>query len=112
MTKKSQYAVMLVTAPNVRIARAIARALLKSRAAACVNIIPRIESRYRWQGKIEEAAETLLIIKTTRRKVTQAMSQIQRSHPYEVPEIIALPIIRGLPAYLSWLSESLQPKRR
>ena len=107
MTKKRKYVVMLVTAPSVASARKIARALLDARAAACVNIVPRIESHYRWQGKIESTHEVLLLIKTAQVKTAQVTRLVRHIHPYQVPEIIALPISHGLPAYLRWIEENL-----
>lgn len=100
---RKKFFVIFSTVPNVAVARKISRALLDEHAAACVNIVPQIESHYRWQGKIESSRETLLIIKTTQRKVAAAMRVIRAAHPYEVPEIIALAVARGLPTYLKWI---------
>jgi periplasmic divalent cation tolerance protein len=81
----------------------IARALVEARAAACVNIVPGVMSLYHWQGKIEEAAEWTLLIKTTRSLFPAVCAELRRVHSYEVPEIIAVPIIEGDPAYLDWI---------
>lgn len=87
-------------------ANAIALAVVEARLAACVNILPRIQSIYRWQGKVESASEIPLLIKTTADNYPALESAIRAQHPYEIPEIIALPIERGLPAYLNWVAET------
>ena len=77
--------------------------------AACVNILPRIQSIYRWQGTVESATEIPLFIKSTAASYPALEEAIRRQHPHQVPEIIALPIERGLPAYLNWVAaETLQ----
>ncbi|MEA3186801.1 MAG: periplasmic divalent cation tolerance protein, partial [Chthoniobacter sp.] len=76
--------------------------------AACVNLLPEIESIYRWKGKIEAATETLALIKTTIGKYQQLEQRIRALHPYEVPEIIALRPHDGLPDYLNWIEQSVQ----
>jgi periplasmic divalent cation tolerance protein len=81
----------------------VARALIEARVAACVNVIPQIMSVYRWQGQIEEAAEWLLVIKTSRELFEKVQAVIQAAHSYEVPEVIALPIADGSAGYLAWL---------
>ena len=91
-------------APDASTARLIATLLLESRLAACVNIGPRCDSIYRWQGAVEEAVEFPLVIKTTRSRYAQVEALIRAKHPYEVPEIIAIPVERGLPAYLAWVA--------
>ena len=92
------------TCPDTATADRIAEALVTERLAACVNQIPGIRSVYLWQGKIERDAEVLLMIKTTDRRFAALETRITRLHPYEVPEIIAAPVTRGLPAYLEWVS--------
>ncbi|HUQ95689.1 MAG TPA: divalent-cation tolerance protein CutA [Bryobacteraceae bacterium] len=84
-------------------AETIARNVVASGFAACVNILPGVKSIYRWQGAIEEATEWLLIIKSHEELYPQLESEIRRLHSYEVPEIIALPIVNGLAAYLKWI---------
>lgn len=99
--------VVLVTCGSRPEARKIARALLERQLAACVNLLPgRVESVYRWKGKVERAREVLLLIKTSRRVFAALEKEIRRLHSYEVPEIIALPISAGSPAYLKWISQS------
>lgn len=97
--------VVLTNLPDIESASALARALVDARVAACVNVLSPVRSVYRWAGKIEEAAEVPLLIKT-RRSCFEALEQaIRVGHPYEVPEIIALPIERGFAPYLAWIAE-------
>jgi len=97
---------VLVTAPNVSQAKKIAHFLLKEKLVACVNIINNLESFFWWQGKIDRAKESLLIIKTKKSLVGKLIKAVKSKHPYSVPEIIALPIILGNKDYLSWIDES------
>jgi len=100
--------VVLVTCRSAKEAETIARNLVESRLAACGNILRSpVRSIYRWKEKIESAKEFLLVIKTSRRRFAALQAAIKRLHSYEVPEIIALPIITGSPGYLSWLAESI-----
>jgi len=86
----------------------IARALVESRAAACVNIVPGLRSIYRWKGAVEDASEWLLLIKTTRERFDRLRAEFRSLHSYEVPELVAIPIVDGLEPYLSWISESVE----
>lgn len=87
----------------------IARQVVSERLAACVNVIEsRVNSVYRWKGKVKHAREVLLIIKTARRRLPKLRAEIERLHSYDVPEFIALPIVAGSPYYLRWLQESLR----
>ena len=95
---------ILCNCPDEEVANRIALAVLETRLAACVNIQPRIQSLYRWQGKIESATEIPLFIKSTAANYLALEAAIQKLHPYEIPEIIALPVERGLPAYLNWVA--------
>jgi periplasmic divalent cation tolerance protein len=99
--------VVLSTCGSAEEARKLARALVESRLAACVNIVPAIESVYRWQGTVEAAEEVWLAIKTSRSLFDQVSAKIRELHSYELPEVIALAVEDGSPAYLNWLSESL-----
>jgi periplasmic divalent cation tolerance protein len=83
----------------------IARALVESRAAACVSIVPGIRSLYRWQGKIEDSQEWLLVIKTRGELFDALSAELRKVHSYEVPELVAIPIVDGLPDYLNWIDE-------
>ena len=98
--------VLFVTAPDGTVARAIARTLVEERLAACVSTLPGVESVYRWQGKIEEAREVLLVIKTVHERVPALMVRVKELHPYEVPEVIALPVEAALPAYAAWVLDA------
>ena len=98
------YCVILSTASSQEEAGKIAGTLLESRTVSCVQMVP-ITSHYRWQGKIECAAETLMIIKTTDALYPKAEKLIKENHSYEVPQIVKLPITAGLPDYLNWISK-------
>ena len=95
---------VLCTCPDVETARELAAALVRERHAACVNILPGITSVYAWQGAIETAEEQLLLIKTTAGNYSPLETFINHHHPYDVPEIIAIPIERGATDYLCWIS--------
>jgi periplasmic divalent cation tolerance protein len=102
------YTVILVTAPSNAQARRIARGLLKEKLVACVNIIGKVDSLFWWKGKIEQAAEALLIIKSRRSKAKKIIQAVKSMHSYEVPEIICLPIVEGHKPYLRWIDESIR----
>lgn len=85
----------------------IARAVVESRLAACVNVLPEVESIYRWQGKIETAREALLLIKTAEWRFAELRDRIAALHSYEVPEIVAFPLFAGAENYLAWLREQV-----
>ena len=107
MKSTSKYAVVLVTAPDVKTARKLARAALAARLIACANLIPKIESHYRWQGKIESGAEVLLVLKTTTARLAALEKMIVTKHPYDTPEFLVLPISRGHKRYLDWVEQSV-----
>lgn len=92
-----------VTTPDLDFARTIARDVVASGLAACANILPGMESLYRWQGKLQQAAETVLILKCRVAGFAALAARIKALHPYEVPCIIALPVSEGTPDYLDWL---------
>ncbi len=98
------------TCPDQQIAKRIAECLVRDKFAACVNIVPGITSIYEWQGKIESTQEHLLIIKSCAEKFSAIESKIKQLHPYELPEILAVPIERGLPEYLQWIDSCLSTK--
>jgi periplasmic divalent cation tolerance protein len=103
--------VVLVTCSSQGEAYRIARHVVAERLAACVNIPDsRVNSVYRWKGKVKHAREVLLIIKTSRRQLPKLRAEIERLHSYDVPEFIALPIVFGSPQYLSWIEESLRAR--
>jgi len=95
--------VVLSTAGSSEEAERIARSLVEQRVAACVNIVPQIRSIYRWQGKVEDASEWLLVIKTNSERLAAVRDAIMQLHSYELPECIALPITGGSGTYLDWL---------
>jgi len=105
--------VVLVTCANTREAKRIALATVEARLAACVNVLAApVHSVYRWKGKVEQAREVLLLMKTSRTKLNALRAAVERLHSYDVPEFIALPISAGSPAYLRWLDECLHPAAR
>ena len=95
--------VVCTNAPDEALARHIGAALVEQKLAACVNILGACESIYRWQGKVETARETPLMIKTTRARYAEVEAVIRAMHVYKVPEIVVLPVEYGLPAYLDWV---------
>jgi periplasmic divalent cation tolerance protein len=100
--------VVLMTAANGEEAARLADLLIGAHLAACVQILPEMESVYRWQGKIERQAEILLLAKTTRSKFDELEREVRALHSYDTPEIIALPIVAGSAPYLEWLTESVK----
>lgn len=101
--------VLLNTCPDEASAERIATALVEEGLAACVNRIPGIASTYRWQGKVCHDREVLLIIKTTSERFDAVRERILGLHPYELPEVVAVDIARGLPAYLDWIERETRP---
>jgi len=99
-----RFRIVLVTAPDLKIARRLALAALDRRLIACANILPKIESHYRWKGKKERAAETLLVLKTTAPCLARLQRLIVAEHPYDTPEFLVLPINGGNPRYLNWVA--------
>ena len=99
--------VVFSTCTSQQEATAIARALVEERLAACVSIVKQVRSIYRWKDAIEDAEEFLLVIKSNREKFRQLKSQLERMHSYEVPEVVALPIVDGSESYLLWLEREL-----
>jgi len=105
-----QAMVVMTTVDSEALARSLGERLLKARLAGCVQEI-RIASRYRWEGAVQCDAEILLLVKTSKASAAAAMHCIERHHSYEVPEILAVPVTDGLPAYLQWLArESAGPQ--
>lgn len=110
MHARSQYACVLVTAPNITVARKLAALALKARLAACANLIPKIESHYWWQGQLESSTEVLLLFKTRTDKLAELEQCILTNHPYQTAEFIALKVDSGTEKYLQWISDSVEPK--
>ncbi len=101
--------VVLVTAPDAEVAERLARGLVEERLAACVNLIPGIRSFYRWEGAVRDDAEVLLVVKTRTDRLEALASWLQELHPYELPEILGLPVIGGSQAYLDWIRTESSP---
>ncbi len=104
-----QVMLVMTNLPDADSARSLARLLVESRLAACANLMPGVQSIYRWQGAIEQANEFTLLIKTTRRHYAQMEQAIISHHPYEVPEVIALPVSDGYLPYLRWVASETSP---
>ena len=102
-----KYCCVLSTVPNIKKARQLAGLLVSKRLAACVQILPGLESHYRWCGKTETSKEVLLLIKTQFSCYKKLETTLLANHPYEVPEIVCLPITQGSKAYLAWISKEV-----
>jgi periplasmic divalent cation tolerance protein len=103
-----EFALMLTTIPADFDAAALASALVNERLAACVNVLPAMQSVYRWKGSVEQADERQLVIKTTTARIADLQRRLTSLHPYEVPEVLVLPITGGGDAYLNWVRESCE----
>jgi len=103
----NDYYVVLCTCPTAQIANQLAKQLIIDKLAACVNVLPNLVSHYSWQGQLTSDAECLLIIKTTKDNYENLEHAIKTQHPYECPEIIALPIAQGAQNYLSWITQQI-----
>jgi periplasmic divalent cation tolerance protein len=106
MKSAAPFALVLVTAPDLKTARKLAKAALTARLIACANLVPKIESHYLWQGKLETSAEVLLVLKTTRARLTKLEKLILAKHPYDTPEFVVLRFNKGNERYLSWVQAS------
>ena len=105
MKTAAKFSIVFVTAPDLKTARALAKAALKSKLIACANLVPKIESHYWWRGKIESGTETLMILKTQKSKLGALEKLILAKHPYHTPEFLVLPLSAGNKKYLAWLSD-------
>lgn len=108
MGQDAGYCLVLCTCPDEESGRGLAVQLVEQRLAACVNLIPGLTSVYRWGEAVQHASEVLLLIKTTDERLLDLTETLRRLHTYDLPEIIAIPIIAGLPEYLSWVSQCTQ----
>jgi len=108
MKALAPFSIVFVSAPELKTARILARAALQSRLVACANLIPKIESHYWWQGKLESSAEVLVLFKTTKGKLKALEKLIIANHPYDTPEFLVLPIVAGNKRYLDWVIESIK----
>lgn len=100
---------VLTNCPDDETAGRIATALVENRLAACVSVLPEVESTYRWQGQVEQAVEVPLLAKCTRERYAALEQAIRQLHPYTVPEIVAVPVAAGFAPYLRWVAEETQP---
>ena len=107
-TKVEDIEVVLCTAPDAEVAARLAQDLVQSGMAACVNIIPSLRSIYRWEDKLCDEAEVLMVIKTRSAQAERLAMALKQGHPYENPEVIALPVSAGLTAYLAWVRAGSQ----
>jgi periplasmic divalent cation tolerance protein len=106
--RRGAHLIVLVTTPDLKSARGLAKAALTARLIACANLVPRIESHYRWRGKLERSDEVLVIFKTTRPRLAALEKLILAKHPYDTPEFVVLNIAGGSRKYLAWLGESCE----
>ena len=106
MKRAAAFRVVLVTAPDLKTARKLAQAALTAKLVACANLVPKIESHYWWQGKLESSAEVLIVFKTTRAKLAALEKLVVALHPYDTPEFITLSLAEGNAKYLDWLAAS------
>lgn len=110
MPESSAPLLVLCTCPDLACAEQLAHQVVAARLAACVNIIPDLQSIYHWQGQREQSRELLLLLKTTEARYPALEQALRQQHPYQVPEIIALPIVQGFESYLTWLQTHTQPE--
>ena len=102
------YRIALVTAPDLAVARQLARGVLENRLAACVNLVPGVESHYWWEGKLCREREVLMVLKTTGEKLAELEAFVLTEHPYDTPEFVVLGIESGSRRYLEWIGASLE----
>jgi len=104
MKLATKFAIVLVTAPDLKTARLLAKAALAAKLIACANLIPKLESHYWWRGKMESGVEVLLILKTHKSRLAALETLILARHPYDTPEFLVLPVSAGSKKYLNWLA--------
>ncbi|MDX1529053.1 MAG: divalent-cation tolerance protein CutA [Gammaproteobacteria bacterium] len=110
MQQATPYRIVLCTCPDMGTAQELAKRLVASRLAACVNIMPGLTSVYEWKGAVESDSELLLLAKTSEERYPALEKALREAHPYELPEIICVPIVAGLAGYLQWISDSVSPR--
>lgn len=108
MKSAARFAVVLVTTPNLRVARKLAGAVLDAHLAACANLVPGLESHYVWEGKRECTREVLLVMKTTRKQLAALEALVIELHPYDTPEFLTLSLSQGNARYLKWITDSVK----
>jgi periplasmic divalent cation tolerance protein len=106
MKSAAQFSIVIVTAPDLKVARTLARAALRARLVACANVVPHIESHYWWQKKIESGNEVLILFKTSRKLLPALEQLIVSKHPYDTPEFLVLALKAGSTPYLKWIADS------
>ena len=106
--KESSYIVLFITTANAEEARHISGALLEQKKAACINIVPKVSSSFLWQGRIDSTQESLLIIKTKASQLDELVRLVKDIHSYDIPEIIAVPIVGGNQQYLEWIDKEVE----
>lgn len=106
MKPAAKFSIVLVTAPDLKTARALAKGALRAKLIACANLVPKIESHYWWQGRVESGAEVLMIMKTLRAKLAALEKLILAKHPYDTAEFLVLPLKAGSQKYLDWMVAS------
>lgn len=109
MKSARNFRIVLVTTPDVKTARKLIRIVVEARHAACGNLVPGIESHYWWQGKLEHSKEALVLFKTTSNHLKSLEALILKNHPYDTPEIIALPLASGNARFLDWIFQETHP---
>ena len=101
--------IVLSTCPSREEAKRIARGLVEERLAACVNVVDGVLSVYQWQGSVHESDEVMLVVKSRRDLLGRLQERLAGMHSYEVPEVMAIPVAEGLPAYIEWMDRELEP---
>jgi periplasmic divalent cation tolerance protein len=104
----SDVRIVLITAPDLAVAATLGRALVEERLAACANLVPQITSIYRWEGAVQEDSEVLIVVKTSAGRVAALTERVLALHPYEVPEVLVLPVDSGAAAYLDWVRAAVE----
>jgi len=112
MTDAVDARIVMVTAPNAAVAESLVRRLVEERVVACGNILPGTTSIYRWQGAVEHEMEALILFKTTAAGAARLLERVPELHPYDVPEVLVLPVEAGHGPYLGWLSDSVDDSER
>jgi periplasmic divalent cation tolerance protein len=105
--KTTNHFIALVTAPNLKVARKLAREALNAKLVACANLVPGLESHYWWKGKLECSREVLIVFKTTKKQISTLEKSVLAHHPYDTPEFICLPLSAGTKRYLDWITASV-----
>jgi len=103
------HVVILVTAPDIKVAKALAAAVLEARLAACANVVPKVETFFWWEDKLQKADETQVVFKTTTARLADLEKLVNEKHPYDTPEFLVLPTMGGSEGYLDWIDASTRP---